>query len=359
MQRFFECVRDGSRANSILPFLKASTNPGLSLIKLYCSRLRNCQHAFWRPIKEGGWTQYALRTTSSASLLMVGDLFMRFVKPFLRVWPWRAYEICDEDVDIALSALTDLQDARPCCHGGGLGAFTDKAQADVVKCADGAALQGFIDDVEVSFRKCRCVNIESEDRFARLANFSRSCHGKAAHIALIGARHVLAEAAAEHHRAVRHWFKSWSKRDKAIEPEKTFVTGLSAFLHCHPTHRFAEAAASWKGMPPEKKEPYARMCRESLSAREARRVAAPQPRHAEAAEPSDVKIGSGDASWPLRPEYLQGLDPQRQGHRDWREHVGSEVKSCEAISVQTCQQCDIVLEPGVCFAALSADIKDK
>ena len=80
--------------------------------------------------------------------------------------------------------------------------------------------------------------------------------------------------------------------------------------------------------------------------------------HTETHSETHTETHTGDASWPLRPEYWQGLDPQRQGHRDWREHVGSEVKSCEAISVQTCQQCDIVLEPGVCFTALSADIKD-
>ena len=84
VSKLFEGIRElpETMANTIMPFCSAKSNPARKFILYDLARLDDPNHPYWLPISTGQLLQYDLRTAATCTLIVIGDLFMRLVKPF-------------------------------------------------------------------------------------------------------------------------------------------------------------------------------------------------------------------------------------------------------------------------------------
>ena len=66
-----------------------------------------------------------------------------------------------------------------------------------------------------------------------------------------------------------------------------------------------------------------------------------------------LRGGLGDQYYPLRPEHVENLDPQRRGHEAWKADMATPVNPVPKCPTENRQLCGNGLEEGQCFNDLT------
>ena len=111
--------------------------------------------------------------------------------------------------------------------------------------------------------------------------------------------------------------------------QKVFVNGFAAFIHCHRGQDWQSHVQEWGAMTDVQKAPYKKMSLDSLGERKAQRKT--RCEEATLMDPADTPWGLGDQYYPLRPEHIENLDPQRRGHEAWSAYVNTPNDSCAEV----------------------------
>lgn len=196
---FFHQARMLERG-SIKCFLHPATSPAEELIARLSSMLQDPEAPGWRVIDVS--SSRALRVTSIALLILIGNVFLRCVACF-DAWPWPLFKLIHESVPEGEVSLIEEQfmTCGQCCiprHDGltwplrGHILQKESLRSGVIK----TLLQDLLQCIPAS-------NILTEDRFARVRRHADSNSGHAASPGTTAANHVLSEFSAMFETAVQ------------------------------------------------------------------------------------------------------------------------------------------------------------
>ena len=169
------------------------TSPAATTVRLFFTLLHHMDHDFWGVIRGDGWTGSLLLLAFTVTMLLVGNLFLRCVAPFM-VWPWRLGILVhdgesEESKGEVVDNLTGPGRRCPNCFDKH---FTQRflTRASTADTFFDIRNQTTLRD---AFETCPADNIPCENKFARQQSHNYCVRGRFPHSSTLVCKHVLGE----------------------------------------------------------------------------------------------------------------------------------------------------------------------